>query len=312
MKSRILTVTLNPCIDKTIVADELKYGQLNCLVSMMDDVGGKGINVSKVLSTFDVELTTYALGAGNNGSIVGEEVRKIGGNAIVDLCDGENRINIKIRDQKTGITTEINDRTFSVDKSVVQRITKKLESLMDNFDIMVLAGSLPKGMGDDFYAHLIRKAKEHRLKVILDADMQKLKCAIAEKPYAIKPNIYEFGELNGKEYSDITEVVSDAKALAESGISLVVVSLGADGAVFVNSEGAVLAKPFEIECRSTVGAGDSMVATMAYAISVGAPLEDIARMGVTAGSLTSSMEGTQVCNCGEIMSRKNDVNIQKL
>ena len=309
MNKYILTVTLNPCIDRTIAIHGFNYGGLNCPLYIRDDVGGKGINVSKVLSDSGMEICTYALTAGGNGNKVKECVASVGGRGIFTDCEGETRVNIKLQDTKSGITTEINDRSFGISEDKAEVIEKTITELLSDCCIMVLSGSLPRGIDKGFYARLTDKAKEKGVKVILDADGDKLKEGIGAKPYAIKPNIHEFGQLNGKEYQNNDELIQDMKKYVDSGISLVAVSMGAEGAIFADKTGVASAKPFDIKCESTVGAGDSMVAAMAYCICKGESLTSIAKHCTAAGTLTSSKKGTEVCSFREISERMDEVEI---
>lgn len=296
--SKILTVTLNPCIDKTITIDGFVYGGLNRVQSVRTDAGGKGINASKVLKSFGADILCYTLDAGNaiKGCLEKEGIASTLGKAT-----GEVRTNLKIVDTRTGITTEINEKGFSLAKKECESIVADIEALLSDSEILVLAGSLPAGMGVDTYGKLIRIAKEKDVKVILDADGERLKQGLNEIPYAIKPNLSEFEELCGEKLDSCEKIVSNARKWIEKGVVLVVVSMGGDGAVFVSKDEAYKTLPLEIESKSTVGAGDSMVATLAYGLQNGYSLEKISQLCTCAGSVTCSKEGTQVCTFDEVM-----------
>ncbi len=305
----ILTVTFNPCIDKTITMDGFNYGGLNRADTVREDVGGKGINVAKVLRSFGAPCIAYAMVAGQNGQKLEDFLLREGIDALFTKVQGEIRTNHKIVNTKDRITTEINEKGFAVSEDDCASAVETIEKALEFCDILVLAGSIPNGMDDRIYADLIKLANSHDVKVILDADTEKLKHGIAAKPYAIKPNLYEFELLTGKKLDTTDVIVSEAKKLIQKGIELVVVSMGADGAVFADRGGAYKAEPFAIECKSTVGAGDSMVAAMAYSIYNGLSLEEMAKLSIAAGSITSSKEGTDVCMAEEVMARKDVVKI---
>ncbi len=305
----ILTVTFNPCIDKTITVEGFNYGGLNRVLNVREDVGGKGINVAKVLKTFDEPCVAYAMIAGENGKKIFDFLAQEGIDARYTEVAGEVRTNQKIVNIKDNVTTEINEKGFVVSFEDCGKAIKAIEDKLASCEILVLAGSIPQGMDDSVYAELIKLANFHGTKVILDADTNKLKCGIDAKPYAIKPNLYEFELLMGKTLDTTDKIVQEARNLIQKGIELVVVSMGADGAVFVTSDTALKAEPFAIECKSTVGAGDSMVAAMAYAIQSGFSLTELAKHSIAAGSITSSKEGTDVCKAEEVICRKDDVKI---
>lgn len=305
----ILTVTFNPCIDKTINIDGFNYGGLNRADKVREDVGGKGINVAKVLKSFGKPCISYAMVAGQNGKKLMDFLENEGIDAICTQVEGEIRTNHKVVNKKDKITTEINEKGFTVLAEDCTRAVKTIEKALESCDILVLAGSIPNGMDDRIYADLTLIANSHGVKVILDADTDKLKYGIDACPYAIKPNLYEFEILTCKKLDSIEVIVSEAKKLIQRGIELVVISMGAEGAVFVNRDGAYKAEPFDIDCKSTVGAGDSMVAAMAYSVHNGIAIEDMAKLSVAAGSITSSKEGTDVCTADEVIKRKDDVKI---
>lgn len=309
MKNKILTVTFNPCIDKTITIDGFNYGGLNRIINVRTDVGGKGINVAKVLSSFDVPCTAYAMIAGENGKKLSAFLEKERIDAVYTHVTGEVRTNQKIVNTKDMVTTEINEKGFEVSCEDCQRAIETIERLIADCSILVLSGSIPMGMNDEIYAAITRLANSCSTKVILDADTIRLSLGIEAQPYAIKPNLYEFELLTGTKLDTTDKIVSEAKKLIQKGLELVVVSMGADGAVFVSRDCAYKAEPFAIECKSTVGAGDSMVAAMAYSIHNGLELTELAKLSIAAGSITSSCEGTQVCTACEIMSRKDEVKV---
>lgn len=300
MKNHILTVTLNPCIDKYLNIDEFKFGGLNRVSSSRSDAGGKGINVAKVLGGFGSSVICYTLLAGDGGAFIRNQLNMAGIPSVFREVPGELRTNIKLLDSHTGLVTELNERGFVLEKEEVSGILKDIESLLSDTDIMILAGSLPGGVDDNLYGRLIDLAEGYGVRVILDADGSRLAKAVSHKPYAIKPNIHEFEELCGRKLDSVDSLISAAGEWIQKGIELIVISMGAQGSVYVDSQSACVAQPLPIECRSTVGAGDSMVAALAYSMQKASPLSDIAAMCTCAGSLTCAREGTEVCTRREV------------
>lgn len=308
----ILTVTLNPCIDKTITVDGFKIGGLNRTSSVREDFGGKGINVSKVLSAFGEPSVASGICAGEGGRALLKYLEKQGIEHRFIQENGNMRTNYKIVDGKTRVTTEINESGFAVSAETAQRFVNVFETAVNSGDIVILSGSVANGFENDIYFRLAEAAAERGAKVILDADGAKLKLGIKAKPYAIKPNLPEFEELLGRRLTNIREIAEAAKSLAEDFVQCVIVSMGADGAVIVNRDNAYVTKPFEIECKSTVAAGDSMVAALAYAIKKGFSDEKTAKFITAAGTITASKEGTQVCSLREVTENTDRVSLKKV
>ena len=306
---KILTVTLNPCIDKTITVDGFNYGGLNRVQGVRTDAGGKGINVTKVLKSFGANVLCYTLDAGDaiKGYLEKEKIASKFGRAT-----GEMRTNLKIVDTRAGITTEVNEEGFSLSEEERENAVSEIEALLSNAEILVLAGSLPAGMDGDTYGKLIKAANGKGVKVILDADGERLSKGLSEIPYAIKPNIYEFEELCGEKLDSCEKIVSNARKWIDKGLGLVVVSMGGDGAIFVSRDEAYKTLPLDVECKSTVGAGDSMVAMLAYGLQKGYGLEEISKLCTCAGSVTCSKEGTQVCTFDEVMQNLEKVKLSKI
>ncbi len=309
---KILTVTLNPCIDKTITVDGFVYGGLNRVRSMRTDAGGKGINASKVLKSFGADVLCYTLAAGDGAGFIKNYLAEKEIESKFGKASGEVRTNLKIVDTHSGVTTEVNEKGISLSEMECEDAVSEIEALLSDAEILVLAGSLPAGMDADTYGKLIKIAKGKGTRVILDADGERLKQGLSEIPYAMKPNISEFEELCGEKLDSQEKIVLNARKWIEKGVGIVVVSMGGDGAIFVSKDESYKTLPLDIECKSTVGAGDSMVATLAYGLQKGYSLEKISQLCTCAGSITCSKEGTQVCTYNEVMENLEKVKVLKI
>jgi 1-phosphofructokinase len=310
MSERIVTVTLNPCIDKTIAIEGFEYGGLNRVKNTRVDVGGKGINVSKVLRSFGADVLAFGIAAGKQGQQI---IRFLEDEDIPHLfiqTEGETRTNYKILDIRSRIITEINEQGFNANEQVFVECIRNITTLLPDTKIMVLSGSVPSGLSSEVYKTIIETVKEYDVKVILDSDGEKLRLGIEALPYAIKPNIFEFEQLTGKTFSSHLEIASAAKEYIKKGIKLIVVSMGSEGALFISDKEVYLATPFTIDCKSTVGAGDSVVAAVTYGLIKGYDLEIIARMSTAAGSLTASKEGSLTCSLEEVQEMMDMVQIR--
>ncbi|MBZ4646434.1 MAG: 1-phosphofructokinase [Clostridia bacterium] len=312
MKTSVVTVTLNPALDKTVTVSSLKTGGLNRVKDIRMDAGGKGINVAKVLKKFEVDVLAAGLIAGFQGQLLLEYLEAEGIKTSFLKIPGETRTNLKIVEEKTKITTEVNEAGFLVTQEDLKRFSDNLLHLMDQTCILVLSGSLPPGVPETIYKDYIEIANAKGIKTILDADGKALEEGIKALPFAIKPNIHELENLAGCKLLEEKDVVLAGRHLIEKGINLVVISMGSEGAIVLNDKETYRVKTFPIKRESTVGAGDSMVATLAYALLNNKPLEEIAKWITTAGTITASKPGTQVCTLAEVQQSLHQVHAFKI
>ncbi len=300
MKNRILTVTLNPCLDKTITLDGFCEGGLNRAVSVRTDAGGKGINVAKVLGYFGASVTALGIMGDQGGERLVSELERRGiGHDFYRLA-GEIRTNYKLFDRAAQQVTEVNEPGFSVSAADLEKAVAKIEQQLPDAGVMVLAGSTAPGIPADIYKRLTEAAKHHGVKVILDADGERLRAGLAAAPYAIKPNQFELEQLHGGTFKDRQELYAYCRSLLEQGPELIALSMGAEGAIYMTKEQAYRVEPVPIVCQSTVGAGDSMVAAIAHSLVQGLSLEALAATASAAGTVTASKPGTEVCRPEEV------------
>ena len=311
MKPYVVTVTLNPAIDKTVLVDKLQVGGLNRVQSVRMDPGGKGINVARVLNQFGVNVTAAGLIAGSQGQnllqyLAGERIT-----ACFLTIAGETRTNLKVVDSSSGITTEINEAGFAVGEKEITAFKVQMSKLLEEASYLVLSGSLPPGVECGIYRELTEIAKRKGVKTILDADDDALFEGIQAAPFAIKPNIHELGKLTGHELANDQDVISAARKILERGIEIVIVSMGEQGAIIMDNEAIYRVRTEAIVPKSTVGAGDSMVAVLAYSLLSQYSLAETAHWVTAAGTVTASKSGTQVCSLPEVQQFLNKVQVEK-
>ena len=289
----IITLTMNPALDKTMEVESLNLGGLNRVQNVQVDAGGKGINVSKMIKCLGgMSLATGFVG-GESGDKLLITVEKLGLKHDFITIVGETRTNIKVFDKKHGIT-ELNETGIILTTQDEQNICDKLVELADEKEIFVLSGSLPAGVGANFYQKIITRLKEKGAKVFLDADGEAFKLGIEAKPNYIKPNLYELTQyFNVSENISLIEIKELCHKLIDSGIELVAVSMGEKGAMFVTSEKALYAEGLDVKASSTVGAGDSMIGTMVYGMEQKISLEDLIKLSMAAASGAVMTEGTK-------------------
>lgn len=312
MKPSVITVTLNPALDKTVTLGEFQVGGLNRVQEIRIDPGGKGINVAKVLRNFQVSVTAAGFAGGFSGRQLLGDLDQLGVEQAFIQVEGDTRTNLKIVDASTSITTEINERGALIHERDVEVFMRQMETLLEGAEVLVLGGSIPPGIPVDIYRTLTDMAGRKDVKTILDADGEALAEGIKGKPYAIKPNIHELEQLMDQKLESTEAVVQACRTLLREGIQLVIVSMGAEGAIFVSADQVLKASPFPIEPKSTVGAGDSMVASISSSILAGHNLEELARWATAAGSITASKNGTEVCSIDEVAQSLNLVGIENI
>lgn len=283
-KPGIVTVSLNSAIDQTLDCPGFTAGAVNRVASETRTAGGKAINVAAFLAGGPTPVTATGFLGSDNAQVFEALFRERG---IQDRCvrlPGSSRVNIKVVDRAGGTVTDLNLPGLRVPEGALGMLAERLEALAEDNGCFVLAGSLPAGVPEDTYATLTARLRVRGALVVVDTSGAPLKHAVAARPDFVKPNAHELSELLGCPLPGRDDVVRAARQLHATGISLVVVSLGADGAIFVGHEGALLAVPPKVEVASTVGAGDSMVAGVLAARLAGRTLEDCARYGTAFAS----------------------------
>jgi 1-phosphofructokinase len=307
------TVTLNPCVDRTAWISGFQYGEFNAVTKTNIDVSGKGINVSVALAQLGVPTHCVYFNYRNDEKVVPRflEQKAIPGTALA--VDGSLRMNVKLFDEATRVMTECNEKGFPVTEADVARAFDAIVAQIDRSTAVVLTGSVPPGVPDDFYAQLIREVKRRGKVAILDADKALLREGITACPDYVKPNRSELQRLTGRELNTLGEIVGAAKELVAGGIGHVCVSMGADGAILCSEEGVVYSKGASIDVKGVQGAGDSLVAGMCMAIQDGLGLADTLRYAVAVANGSLVLEGTQMCTKEnfDFMLPRVDVSVMK-
>ena len=254
----IYTVTFNPAIDYIIGVEDLKPGMTNRSVYERLLPGGKGLNVSTVLNNLGVDNIALGFIAGFTGEEIKRRFEALGGRSdFIELREGTSRINVKI---KSAAETEINAAGPVIDSGAVLRLMEKLSRLRDG-DILILAGSIPASLPDSLYSDIMKMLSDRNILITVDAEKELLLNALPYRPFLVKPNHHELGEIFGVTLNTREEVVPYARRLQEKGAKNVLVSMAGEGAVLAAETGLVLMNQAPRgTVRNSVGAGDSMVA----------------------------------------------------
>ncbi|MDR6225931.1 1-phosphofructokinase [Desmospora profundinema] len=289
----ILTVTLNPALDKMITLPALTRGEVNRAQSVRVDPGGKGINVARALTLWGGDsLAAGWIGKQDRGTLI-SRLQDRGIPASFVEVEGETRTNLKIMESKAGRVTDLNEPGFTVGASEMDRLMEQYRSWLKMTSWVVLSGSLPPGSPSDWYYHLIREARSRDKPVVLDTSGEALQEGLKAVPTVVKPNRDELEGWLGKPIRGDDDLLEAACGWLRKGVEWVVVSLGADGAWFVTEEGIYRSRPPAVADAHPVGAGDAMVAGLVWGLSRSMSPEEIARWATAAGALAASKPGTQ-------------------
>ncbi len=270
--ARVLTVTLNPALDLTVQLPSLRLGEVNRSDSLQVHAAGKGLNVAQVLADLGHQLTvTGFLGEGNPQAF--EQLFAARGFADEFVrVPGDTRSNIKLA-EAGGQVTDINGPGLMVSEAHCAELLARLERLAPTHDMVVVAGSLPRGIASQWFVQLLNTLKALGVRVALDTSGDALREGLSASPWLIKPNEEELGEARGIALSKSSELTAEARRLQAEGIEHVVVSQGADGVSWFSPNAAWHAHPPKVRVVSTVGAGDSLLAGMLHGLLEGWPAE---------------------------------------
>lgn len=305
----IITVTLNPALDKTIEIHEFKIGSVNRIVSTRVDAGGKGINVSKVIK--ELQHKSLALGflGGSSGNQIKNYLDDLDINNDFLFIKGQTRTNLKITDKVNNTHTDINENGPSLVEEDIINIKEKTMKYCNEDSLVVLSGSVPSGARSTIYAEMIKNIKNKGGKVILDADGELLIEGIKAGPYMVKPNIDELEKAFGINGDKEDEVIATAKKILDYGVKYVVISLGAKGSMFISNDKVAKVNGIKVEVKSTVGAGDSMVAALAIAVEKDYSFEEAIKLACATSTANVMTEGTQTGRFEDIEKLKKQITI---
>lgn len=254
----IYTVTLNPSIDHVVKMDNLMGGLVNKVNAENFYAGGKGVNVSKVLKEHKIESVALGFISGFTGEFIKNNLKQCGiKNNFIDVLNGYSRINLKIKTNQN--ETEINGLGPSISSQNINKLFMILDKLSSN-DILILAGSIPPSLPDDFYEQIIQRLNNKDLKIVVDARNTLLINALKYRPFLIKPNHHEISEIFNKTIKTNEELIFYGNKLKEIGAQNVLISMGGNGAILLTESNEIYKSnvPKGI-LKNSVGSGDSMV-----------------------------------------------------
>ncbi|MBS4932469.1 MAG: 1-phosphofructokinase [Clostridiales bacterium] len=285
----IYTVTFNPALDYVVGVERLTLGEVNRTTKESIYYGGKGINVSAVLKELKVESIALGFVAGFTGDAIERGVKEKGiATDFIHLKEGMSRINVKIKSDQE---SEINGQGPEITKEAIELLFEKLDQLKEG-DSLVLAGSIPKTLPSDIYERIMERLQEKKIRVIVDATKDLLLNVLKYKPFLIKPNNHELGEMFGVILKTNEEIISYGKKLQDMGSKNVLVSMAGDGSILIDETGNVYQMGVPAgKVKNSVGAGDSMVAGFLAGYAETNNYEEALKLGTATGSATAFSEG---------------------
>lgn len=284
----IYTVTFNPAIDYVMHTSDMETGAVNRSKSEEIYIGGKGINVSFILRELGIKSKALGFVAGFTGDAIENGIREKDIDAdFVHLKKGFSRINVKI---KSDDETELNGQGPEITDEALNELFEKLDKIKDG-DTIILAGSIPDSLPPDIYEKILKRLSDRKIKSVVDASNDLLKNVLKYRPFLVKPNNHELGEMFGVKLNTREKIIEYARKLKEMGAVNVLVSMAGDGSVLLDENGNThICGVCKGTVKNSVGAGDSMVAGF-VAGSADGDYEYALKLGTAAGGATAFSEG---------------------
>lgn len=308
----IITVTLNPAIDQTVVVESMIVGETNRVRESRLDPGGKGVNCSRALRVLGAETVATGFAPGGMGRYVEQALSDMG-----VLCDfvhtrGEVRMNMTIHNIRRNTSTMIVDAGPQTDIRYVDELIERIRRHVKPGDWMVVAGSVPPPIPAGIYLDLIELGNALGAYTVLDADGEALQAGVRGRPWVVKANRRELGRLFRREFHTEADAVNALKELRRGGVGVAVITRGRDGAIGMDDSGCYLALPPRIHQSTPVGAGDAFLAGLIKVLSEDGSLPDALRLATAVGAAAAVTQGTQLARREDIDSFLPRVKVQPL
>jgi 1-phosphofructokinase family hexose kinase len=288
----ILTLTLNPAVDRNVLVDRLVFEDRAYILAREHSAGGRGINASRVLHSFGAETHAVVTSGGNNGKYLESLLVNCGFAVETVIIKEEIRTNFIITD-KQGLTIKLNELGPSLTNRDLERVEEAVAKRLAEARWLMLCGSLPPGVASDFYCQLIRMARGNDVNTLLDADGDALLHGIEAEPTVVTPNQQEAERLLNRALITRAHFRDAAQRIKTMGAESVILSLGSRGAVATDGNGTMEAVPPRVDALSPIGAGDALAAAFVWARVNQNNFADSVRWGVAAGTATAQLPGLQ-------------------
>ncbi len=288
----IATLTLNPAVDRAVYLKNLKVDAVNRADGSVTHAGGKGINVSRALTALGVPTRAFGLAGGRTGEQLRGLLSDEGIVHTLTETAAETRVNLKLNDTAAGRFTDINEAGGPVTEDELAALMDGLLGALSAGDVLVLSGSVPRGISSEVYRELILRCRGLGVRCLLDCDGEALRAGVRAAPMCIKPNREELEGLCGRRLPALSDIAEVCRELIAGGLGMVLVSLGGEGAVAVSADDALYAPALKVPVNSTVGAGDTFLAGFLASLHHGEPMERGLVRAVAASAAKVQLSGT--------------------
>jgi 1-phosphofructokinase family hexose kinase len=281
-------------VDRELTVPAVAYDSVLRASEARVDYGGKGFNVSRLLRSLGAASTAVGFLGGRSGELLRSGLQELGIGTDFVWVPGETRTNISIVTESHDHYIKVNEKGPLVDIAKQEELLAKIDAITRPGDWWVLAGSLPPGVEDDFYARIVQVLNRHEARAVLDTTCESLRLGCAQRPFLVKPNAEEAQALTGLPVGRPEDIARVAADIRRMGAQNVVISMGKAGALLHTGDGSWLIGTPKVEERNPIGAGDSMVGGLVWALTQGLGLKECLGWGVASGAATASQGGTEV------------------
>ncbi len=307
----IYTLCLNPSLDKSVIIKKILFDDINRIARFQEDPGGKGINVSRVISFLGGATLSLGFSGGATGKRIEELLSKKKVRFSFTKIKKETRLILNVFEERTKKTIRLNEQGPKVKKEDIKKLLSFIFSLpYQKNDYFVCSGSPTKGISSDIYQKIIKKLNKIGVRTVLDSDNKPLELGIKSAPFLIKPNLWELSRLFKKNVQTVPEIILASKTLLKKGIKIAITSLGEKGAILVSKEWVFSATPPQIKVKSTIGSGDALLAGFLFSLTKGKNLKEALKFGVALGTATALQPGTAICQKRDISEILKKVKIK--
>jgi 1-phosphofructokinase family hexose kinase len=290
----IYTITLNPALDKQLTVADIRFNDVLIAESIQLDYGGKGFNVSRMLSRLNQPSRAVGLLGGQTGKTIKEGLKAQGLDVVGIPVVGETRTNVSVVTTGGSRHIKINEKGPTVSSAELQQVYQYISDHAQKETLWILAGSIPPGVEVSVYEQMTRQIKDLGGDVVLDTSGAALKQGLLAGPKLVKPNLFELSQLTGRDITDLQELLDEPEILRSVNAAYVAVSAGDKGALLTDGANIAVCLPPEIHEVNPVGAGDAMVAGLSFALHHDYGLEQALVLGVACGTASAMQSGTKM------------------
>lgn len=311
MTKKVVTITLNPALDLTGSVNQLNVGSVSLVGQSSLHAAGKGVNVAKVLSELGAQVTVTGFLGRDNQELFCQLFEQLGVQDAFIRIAGATRINVKLVEQN-GAVSDINFPGIQVTEADIEAFESTLQRLAQDHDYFVLAGSLPQGISPQRCAGWIAQLRSMNKKVLFDSSRDALLAGLDTKPWLIKPNDEELSQWCGRELTTLTDCQQAAAELAQKQIENIVISMGAEGVMWLHENQWLHAKPPKMTVVSTVGAGDTLVAGLCWGHMQCMEKESLLRFATALSALAVTQVGVGLGDWEQLNTLQQQIQVSAL